>query len=160
MNNSLVFSHASHYSDSDTNVNRNSDFLMWHSQTMNSQAKSPEALGARIKQLRGQMTQAKFGKSIGTPQANVSDLENGSAKGMHGKLLLKIAEVYRVRPRWIMYGELPKEDIPSTLTPEEQDVIRTYMEIDPALRRSWLAQGRILKKEDTKQKSELKGVLV
>lgn len=61
-------------------------------------------LAARVRFLRGSMSQTDFGEICGLRQATVSDLERGDAMDMGGVALAKLCAHYRVTPEWLMLG--------------------------------------------------------
>lgn len=63
----------------------------------------------RLKELRGEMSQATFSKKIGIKQTTYSKYERGISQPTW-KALSSICITLGVNPRWIMYGEEPKFD--------------------------------------------------
>ena len=64
-------------------------------------------IGQRIRLARDAagFNQGELAKRIGIKQASLSDLENGLSKAPSAKVLLDMADVLKVSPRWIIDGE-------------------------------------------------------
>ena len=62
-----------------------------------------EAVGQRLRTLRGDMTQAQFAKRIGASQGYLSHLERGE-KEIGPEILLRISQICDRSMEWILTG--------------------------------------------------------
>ncbi len=80
-------------------------------------------MGARIKTLRGEISQADFAGKFGISQVDVSRLENGSFKNPSIELLLEVAEVTKCDLVWLITGVEP---VRIELADDERKLIKAY----------------------------------
>ena len=63
-------------------------------------------LSARLKMLRGKLSQAEFGKRLGLSQTSIGNYENGS-RTPDAKTIIVICKTFGVRPEWLLLGDGP-----------------------------------------------------
>lgn len=70
------------------------------------------SFGARLEHwrtVRGYKRQGAFAEAIGIKQGSLSELESGKSKQPAADVLLKICEVLKLRPKYLLHGEGPAE---------------------------------------------------
>ncbi len=84
----------------------------------------------RLKHARDlrKMKQVPLAKAAKITQSSLSDLETGETKEVSGPVLIGLAKALKVRPEWLMTGELPMEPESEPLTPDERDLLALYRE--------------------------------
>jgi len=72
---------------------------------MNAVISGPEYIGLRLRSVRREMglTQDELAKEAGTNQAVIQKIENG--KSIRPRNIMQIAEVLRVNPAWLQFGD-------------------------------------------------------
>lgn len=111
-------------------------------------------MNERIKQLRKilNLTLEEFGKRVGVTKTAISRLENGS-RGITDQMSVSICREFGVREEWLLNGtgEIFQEEQTFSLDRFVQDhggtelelkIIKTYFELDPAIRRAVLDHFR------------------
>lgn len=106
--------------------------------------------GERVKEIRKSLgfTLDKFGERIGLKKSALSLIENGKNVLTDGNIL-SICREYNVNEKWLRDGEGSMFAQPETFsldefaakhnaTDLEKEIIKTYFEIDPAIRRQIL----------------------
>lgn len=68
-----------------------------------------ESIGARLRLLRGSMTQPEFAKIAGTSKQHVSRIEGGLIREPSPALLERWARHFGVRVEWLITGQGPRE---------------------------------------------------
>lgn len=63
-------------------------------------------LSARLKVLRGKLSQAEFGKRLGLSQTSIGNYENGS-RTPDAKTIIVICKTFGIRPEWLLLGDGP-----------------------------------------------------
>jgi transcriptional regulator with XRE-family HTH domain len=67
-----------------------------------------DAFGPRLKywrELRGFKKQGSFAEKLGIKQGSLSELESGESKAPSADVLLKMADLLQLRPRYLLLGE-------------------------------------------------------
>ncbi len=111
-------------------------------------------MNQRIKQLRSilDLTQDSFGARIGIKKASISTIENGKSNPSE-QTIFSICREFGVREEWLRYGtgEIFQEQETFSLdrfvqnhggTELELKILKTYFELDPAIRRAVLDHFR------------------
>ena len=62
-----------------------------------------QAVGERVRQLRGQITQEDFARTLGISQAQLSKYELGQSALPLG-ILIKLAKMYKTTIDWVLTG--------------------------------------------------------
>jgi transcriptional regulator with XRE-family HTH domain len=83
-----------------------------------------------------------FAKLVGVSTASTTDWENGVIKTLSADKLLKICEVLRISPYWLMYGTQPE------LKPDEIELLECYREAEPEGKKFILRSARLETKSD------------
>lgn len=108
-------------------------------------------IGDRIKEVRNSlgMTQSDFGERIGLKQAGIGQMENGS-RNVTERTIILICSTFGINEEWLRTGNGDMHVTPSTfsldeyaqqkgLTDLEFDIVKSYMELDPDVRKAILA---------------------
>lgn len=66
-------------------------------------------IGARIKEIRGDMSQEAFAKKVGASRGAISNYETGQQMP-GGAFILNTCAQFQIEPRWLLTGEGPKHD--------------------------------------------------
>lgn len=89
-----------------------------------------DTVGLRIRHARKEMrkmTQPQLAAASGIKQPSLSELETGETKEISGPVLISIAKALRVRPEWLVTGELPiGSDASAALTNDERELLEHY----------------------------------
>jgi len=107
----------------------------------------PANIGGRIqhiRELRG-MTISELARAIDIKQPSMSDIENGETKSPSAINLLRICEVLRANPWWIMTGQGDPE---TSADAEEAEWLAVFRALDSAgKRRSIMAAAKAMAAE-------------
>ena len=79
-------------------------------------------IGARVKQVRAEMSQRDFAELLGVAKGSVSQIEQGKAMPS-GDFLVKIKAATGVDMNWLLTGMSSE---PSTLNPRESALLDNY----------------------------------
>lgn len=100
-----------------------------------------EDIGARIRILRGKLTQEEFAKSVGFSRAYIADIETGRAKPSL-ELLANIVDKYHTSMEWIIMGrEITNAPVVCIEEPELEtmiDALRGFWRESDEEKRAWL----------------------
>jgi transcriptional regulator with XRE-family HTH domain len=99
-----------------------------------------KAIGARLKKVRGSLSQTAFGEPIGYKYGYVRDCEHGKKPSL--EYLFKVADFYGVSLEWLLTGLSPMDDkkVEAVFDPDLKmmiDVLKTLMESNDADLRGW-----------------------
>lgn len=72
------------------------------------------------------MTQPALAAAAGIKQPSLSELETGETKEISGPVLIALSKALRVRPEWLVTGDLPIEPTASSLTNDERELVELY----------------------------------
>ena len=83
----------------------------------------------------------QLGLKLGVNKQTASKWINGETRILSAVDLFKIADGLKVRPRWLLTGDGPMDNIqrPSA---EEQQALEVYRTLPPHWREDWVADGR------------------
>ena len=117
---------------------------------MGLELRDPANIGGRIQHIRElrEMSVSDLAMAIGIKQPSVSDIESGKSKSPSAINLLKICEVLRANPWWVMTGEGTPEQAPD-IEGEESEWIAVLRALDsPGKRRAILAAAKAMAEEE------------
>lgn len=87
------------------------------------------SVGLRLKYARKElrkMTQPQLATAAGIKQPSLSELETGETKEISGPVLISLSKALRVRPEWVVTGELPIEPVVAPMRSDESDLLESY----------------------------------
>lgn len=92
-------------------------------------------VGLRIRHARRELrklTQPQLAAAAGIKQPSLSELETGETKEISGPTLMAVAKALRVRPEWLLTGELPIErSAADDLAQDELELLANYRAAAP-----------------------------
>lgn len=101
-----------------------------------------KAIGVRLKEVRGTLSQKAFGESIGYSYSYVKDCEHGKKQSL--EYLFKVSAVYKVSLEWLLKGtvviDAATQKVEAVFDPDLKrmiDVLKSIMESDSPHMRSW-----------------------
>lgn len=85
-------------------------------------------IGQRIRLAReaAGLQQGELSKLLDIKQASLSDLETGESKAPSAKVLVRMSEVLKVSPRWIVFGDDGELSVPS---PQEHQLLDLFRQL-------------------------------
>ncbi len=103
-------------------------------------------IGQRIRLAReaAGFNQGELARRIGIKQASLSDLENGQSKAPSAKVLLDMADILKVSPRWIIEGEDGEVMVAS---PQEHSLLDLFRDLSDEQKAAVLGTLNALKKK-------------
>lgn len=87
-----------------------------------------EKVGERVRQVRGEMTQAAFAELLGIDRKTVVRYESGE-RLPDAEFLIKLNVLYKVQPLWLLTG-LGSDVAGEKLTPREARLLAAYRAAD------------------------------
>lgn len=104
------------------------------------------SIGQRIRLARETLglNQGELARRIGIKQASLSDLENGLSKAPSARVLLDMADILKVTPRWIIDG---KDGELKIATPKEHDLLDLFRELPEPQQQAMLGTLQALAKK-------------
>ena len=117
---------------------QHTDCHTWHN------AQTMQTPGQRIRIARenaGYDNQGEFAKVLGISQSTLSEIESGESKLPSAPVLIKMCELLKKSPRWILYGE---ECDLSWPTKEEIDLLNTFRDMSQASREALVVTAKAL----------------
>ena len=115
---------------------------------MGLELRDPANIGGRIQHIRElrEMSVSDLARAIGIKQPSVSDIESEKSKSPSAINLLKICEVLRANPWWVMTGEGdPEKDVDV----DEAEWVAVLRSLDsPGKRRAILAAAKAMAEEE------------
>lgn len=90
-----------------------------------------QTFGLRLRHARKElrkMRQEDLAKAAGIKQPSLSELETGETKEVSGPVLVSLSKALRVRPEWLVTGELPIEPNAEALSEDERELLERYRE--------------------------------
>ncbi|MDI9871296.1 helix-turn-helix domain-containing protein [Flectobacillus roseus] len=88
------------------------------------------SIPSRVKEIRGKMTQAEFGASLGVTSSNISAIEQGKVS-LTTDLALKICDTYNCSIEWLLRGVGEKKEKAEPIHEPAPDLslMSKYMEL-------------------------------
>ncbi|MDI9872133.1 helix-turn-helix domain-containing protein [Flectobacillus roseus] len=111
------------------------------------------SIGSRVKEIRGKMSQAEFGASLGVTSQNISSIEQGKVS-LTTELALKICDTYNCSIEWLLRGSGDKAESPKVEEPATPDIGLMTKYMDLLEKHNKLLEERLVQKEERIREQE------